>query len=300
MAMAASLGVAVVMLGGKITAYVITGSTAILSDAMESVVHIAATGFAAFSLWYAHLPASREHPYGRGKIAYFSAGFEGALILSAALFILYEASKALVVGPELRQLSWGLLITATLAIINLILGLSLVSIGKRTNTIILVANGKHVLTDMWTSVAVVGGVALVWATGIVWLDPIVAMCAGLQILVSARKLMRNSFIGLLDRADPEHSDAILDVLKAGMDDGTIVDFHNLRHRESNDVLWVEVHMLMPSSMTTEEAHRRVTMVEEAIRARIAKYQVHVTTHIEPAAHEVAHPEGHPGMEDPLH
>jgi len=298
-AMAASVGVAILMLGGKLYAYFLTGSKAIFSDAAESVVHIAATGVAAFSLWYSRQPADRSHLYGHGKIGYFSAGFEGAFILAAAGAILYEAIEALVVGPELQRLGMGLLITGGLGLVNLVLGLTLVAVGRRHNSIILEANGRHVLTDMWTSVAVVGGVAVVWLTGVVWLDPVVAMAAALHILWSAVGLMRRAYDGLLDRADPGVTDQVLACLTRARDEGRIRGFHQVRQRITNDEVWIEAHLLLPGELPTTEAHARVTRVEEAIRERIPDRVVHITTHVEPADHETAHPGGHAGVEDPL-
>jgi len=295
--MALSLAVAVLMLAGKITAYVITGSTAILSDAAESIVHIAATGFAGFSLWYSRRPADYEHPYGHGKMAYFSAGFEGGLIFAAALYIIYEAIRALIVGPELRQLDCGLGITASLAAVNLALGLFLVYEGNKHKALVLIANGKHVLTDVWTSVAVVVGVGAVYFSGITWFDPAIAIVAALNIILSGAKLMRDAITGLLDRADPRHTAAILDALKTGVDDETISNFHQLRHRLSNDVVWVEVHMLVPGELSTREAHRRATEVEKRVRDSIADYEVHVTAHVEPTEHSQAHPKGHQEPKD---
>jgi cation diffusion facilitator family transporter len=298
-AMGTSLGVAVLMLVGKVVAYNISGSTAILSDAAESVVHIVATGVAALSLWYARQPASKQHPYGHGKVAYFSAGFEGALILSAALYILFVSARALIFGPELRNLGIGLAITAALALVNLMLGLFLVYVGKRQNALILVANGKHVLTDMWTSVGVVGGVAIVWMTGIVWLDPVVAIAAGLNILYMALALIIKSFRGLLDEAEAACSEKLLACLTDAVNNGTIAGYHQLRHRLSNDVLWIELHMLLPGDEALREAHRRVTLVETRIEEEFSGYQVHVTTHIEPYRHHIAHPAGHAGLNDPF-
>ena len=155
------------MLAGKWTAYAITGSTAILADAAESIVHLAATSFAALSLWYSTRPADADHPYGHGKIAFFSAGFEGALILVASLAILWTAILSFVTGPQLANLGVGVVITAALGLINLGLGLLLIHVGKKHNALVLIANGQHVLSDMWTSLGVAGGVLLVWWTGVV-------------------------------------------------------------------------------------------------------------------------------------
>ncbi|MFA6240228.1 MAG: cation diffusion facilitator family transporter [Candidatus Hydrogenedentales bacterium] len=301
-AMRSSLLIAVLMLVGKLTAYFITGSTAILSDAAESVVHIVATGYAAFSLWYSQLPPNKRHPYGHGKIAFFSAGFEGALILSASLFIIYQGIWALIEGPELRQLGMGIVITGALGLLNLVLGLSLVWIGRRKNALILVANGRHTLTDMWTSLAVVAGVTIVWATiqvgrPMLWLDPAVAIAAGVNIMFTAGILIYRSCRGLLDEADAWHTRQILDTLENAVRERRIRGFHHLRHRQTDNTMWVEVHMLVPGETTTTEAHRQVTQIEESIVALFSNCHVHVTTHVEPVLHDADHPGGHPDLMD---
>ena len=165
-AMLVSLAVSFLMLAGKVTAYMLTGSAAIFSDAAESVVHILATSFVAYSLWYAIKPADERHPYGHGKMAYISTGFEGGLILLASVTILASAVAALVRGPELRDLETGLLLIGGAACINLALGLYLIWTGRRHHSLVLVSNGRHVLSDMWTSTGVIVGVGLVWLTGI--------------------------------------------------------------------------------------------------------------------------------------
>lgn len=296
--MTASLSVAVLMLVGKLAAYFITGSAAILSDAAESVVHIAATGVAGLSLWYAHRAADDSHPYGHGKVAYFSAGFEGAMIFSAAAYIYYSSIRALIVGPELQHLGVGILITAALCLVNLALGSFLVYVGRKHNAVILVANGKHVLTDMWTSAGVVVGVLIVNVTGILWIDPVCAILVASNIVFEAVRLMLRAFHGLLDQADPKHAGMILAALRRAVDDGRISGFHQLKHREANDVIWVEVHMLVPGTLSTARAHKAVTEIESSISSLFEKYTVHVTTHIEPDEHDKAHPGGHPGLDDP--
>lgn len=294
-----SLAVALLMLVGKLAAFLITGSSAILSDAAESVIHLAATAVAAFSLWYSRQPADRDHPYGHGKIAFFSAGFEGGLIFLAASYIIWTAIAALIQGPELHRLGTGLLITGALAVVNLALGLTLIRVGRKHGSIVLVANGKHVLTDMWTSLAVLVGVAVVWATDLLWLDPLVAIAAGLNIIASAVGLMRRAYGGLLDEADPAVTQRIVECLDRATAAGRIDGYHQLRHREVDAVLWVELHMLLPSDMPVDEAHSRVTEVEHSITGLFPGLTVHLTTHIEPASHTDHHPAGHPGLPDPL-
>jgi cation diffusion facilitator family transporter len=288
-AMAASLVVAVLMLVGKLTAFHITGSTAILSDAVESVIHLFATGIAAFGLWYAAQPADAGHPYGHGKIAYFSSAFEGVLILFAAVAIIVLAIADLITGPEVQQLGIGLAITGGLAAVNAVLGASLVYVGRKHNALVLIANGQHVLTDMWTSVGVVAGVALVWVTGIVWLDPVVALLVGMNILRTAGGLVARSYDGLMEKADAEETGNIADVLEAARTTGKVSGWHQLRHRRVNDQVWVEMHLLFPPSLSITEAHHRATSVEAAVRDLFPRDRVSITSHLEPETHE--HPSG---------
>jgi cation diffusion facilitator family transporter len=298
-AMSASLAVAVVMLVGKFAAYLITDSVAILSDAAESVIHIAATGIAAVSLWYSLQPASPRHLYGFGKIAYFSAGLEGALIVCVAAAVLYSSFVSLTRGPTLSHLGYGLAITGGLALVNLALGTLLVRVGRAYDSLVLVANGQHVLTDMWTSMAVVGGVGVVGATGLTWLDPVVAIAVAGRILGTGVGLARQAFHGLIETTNPEHTRTIVACLETARSEGWLSAFHQLRHREVADEIWIEVHLLVPGSLTVEAAHRKVTELEHRVRDALPKEKVHMTSHIEPSAHDAHHPRGHAGLHDAL-
>lgn len=291
-AMGLSLAASVLMLGGKLGAYGLTSSAAILSDAFESIVHAFATGLAAFSLWYADQPANRRYPYGHGKIVYFSAGFEGALILAAAVAVIHTSVDLWLEGGRVQRLGWGLAITAGLGLINLCLGLFLVRVGKRQESLVLVANGRHVLSDMWTSLGAVGGLGLVWLTGLNWIDPLAGVLIGLQILYSAATLLKGAFFGLMDRADPAMTRELVKALDAAVREHGLVGYHELRHRHSNDQVWVEVHLLVPGSMTTELAHRVASATERSLREALPRNAVWVTSHVEPADHARAHPQGH--------
>ncbi len=291
-AMRISMYVAVLMLFGKITAFWLTKSTAILSDAAESVVHIAATGAAVLGLWYTHQPSTHKHPYGYGKIAYFSAGFEGAMIFCAGLSILFIAIKDWIIGPQLQQLGIGLSITAALCLINLLLGLYLIRTGKKHNQLILVSNGKHVMTDMYTSLGVLLGITLVALTNQLWLDPAVAIIIACQILFSGGSLLRDSFHGLMDKADAKIHALIVDTLDNAVAEKEISAYHELRHRCSNDMIWIEMHILMEGNLPLHQTHQSVTEIERKIQNKLPTYQVFITSHMEPQTHEEAHPEGH--------
>jgi cation diffusion facilitator family transporter len=279
--MAISLGSSILILAGKVTAYSLTGSVALFSDAAESVVHLAATAFAAFSLWFASLPADANHPYGHGRIAYLSAGFEGALVLAAGVTVLYSGVISLIQGPVLAQLGLGLSIAGAVAVVNLIVGLSLLMVGRRHNSFILIANGKHVLTDVWTTVAAIIGLSLVMWTGLIWIDAVVALTLGLTIVGSGGMLLRRSLAGLMDEADASMVTGFHDALKEGVRRGLIADYHQMRCRQSNDRFWVEVHLLVPGDLTTREAHNRATEVEQLLEKVHPGQPVSVTTHIEP-------------------
>lgn len=291
--MIASLLVSLLMLGGKLTAYYLTGSAAILSDAIESVIHLLATGFAAYSLWYSVKPADEQHPYGHGKIAYFSSGFEGGLIMTAALGILYTATADLIRGPEVHSLSIGLLITGGLALVNMALGTALVRTGKKHNSIVLIANGHHVFTDMWTSFGVIIGLSLVWMTDFVWLDPVVAILVALNILRTAGSLMKRAYDGLMEAADPAETVKIVELLDGAIDRGVIEGYHQLRHRRVNDRLWIEYHLLFSDHESMRSAHGKSHRVEDALHQLFSDDRVVVTAHMEPGKHDDAHTDWHP-------
>jgi cation diffusion facilitator family transporter len=278
LAMRLSLVVGVAMLVGKVAAYVITGSAAILSDAAESVIHVVAVAFAAYSLSLSLRPANRHFRYGYERIAFFSAGAEGALIVIAALFIIASAVEKWLRGLELTQLGLGTVIVLGAALLNAGLGGYLVYTGKKTRSIILEANGKHVLTDSWTSFGVVGGLLLVLWTGWKPFDPIVAIAVAMNILWSGAGLVRRSVAGLMDYSDPEVARQLDPHLEAlGRELGIV--FHQVRFRHSGQRVLVELHVLFPYETAVGEAHRVATVLEEQLAARVP-FEVEVATHIE--------------------
>ncbi|MCB9849091.1 MAG: cation transporter [Phycisphaerales bacterium] len=297
LAMRVSLFASVLMLGGKLTAYFLTHSAAMFADAAESVVHGVATGFATFSLWYASRPADAGHPYGHGRIVYLSTGFEGALVLAASIAVFAGGIDNFLHRPKLTHMEVGLIIAGALAAFNLVLGLSLVSIGKKYNALVLVANGKHVLSDFWTTAAAIIGLGLVRMTGVYWLDPVAALLIGAYIMYTGITLLQQAYSGLMDKVDPEVYEkieaAVIDAVKSEV----ISDYHELRCRQLNDEIIVESHMLVPGKMPLHDAHRRVTSVEQRVRELFPKRRMHIVTHIEPREHDTAHPADHPHQQD---
>jgi cation diffusion facilitator family transporter len=285
-----SLAIGVLMLIGKWYAYLITGSAAILSDAAESVVHIIAVAFAAYSMWLTYQPADESHPYGHDKVSFFSAGIEGALIIIAALFIIYEAILKLVTGIVLQNLDIGTYIIFGASVVNLGLGGFLVWRGKKSHSLILTANGKHVLTDSWTSFGVVGGLLLTQYTGWLPFDPLVAIAVALNILWEGGKLVRQSVGGLMDEADPELEKKIHAVLRDETEQRRLI-YHELRYRDSGISVWIEFHLLFPQGTMLEEAHMVSTEIEAKL-AQALERRTHIVTHLEPIDdHDNVHPPG---------
>lgn len=274
-----SLAVGLLMLGGKCFAWWITGSAAILSDALESVVHVVAVAFAAFSLWLSARPANRRFHYGYERISFFSAGFEGAMIIFAAILIIAAAVQKWLAGLTIEQLGLGTFLVAAAGALNGALGWYLIRTGRRSGSLILVANGKHVLTDCWTSAGVVLGLLLVRWTGWVPFDPICAIIMAANILYSGSDLVWRSARGLLDYADPDTEAR----LRAALDDSALreaVSWHQLKFRETGGRLLAEVHILFPSGVTVRTAHQVATRIERRLEESF-EGRLEILTHLEP-------------------
>ena len=290
-AMWLSLGAGLLMLAGKWAAYLLTGSAAIFSDAAESVVHVAAVGFAAYSLWLSGRPANAQFPYGYEKISYVSAGFEGALIILAAVVIFYQAIHRWLEGLDLQHLGIGTILIAAASVFNAALGLFLISRGKKLHSLILEANGQHVLTDSWTSFGIVGGLCLVMLTGWKPFDPLMAIATAVNILWTGRGLIRRSFGGLMDEADPALAATLRHLLDALAQELSI-GYHGVRFRGTGISLWVELHLLFPGKTPLSAAHRTATILEEKLKAAFT-VPVEVITHLESAEdHSSVHQDHH--------
>jgi cation diffusion facilitator family transporter len=290
-AMRMSLAVGVVMLLGKTTAYYYTGSAAILSDFAESVVHVIAVAFAAFSLRLSTKPAAPTFLYGFERITFFSAGFEGAMIVVAAIWILVEAAEKWLQGLPLEHLGSGVLLLLAAGLLNAWLGWYLLRIGKRTHSLILEADGKHVLTDSFTSFGVVGGLCLVMLTGWKPFDPLVAIAVAVNILWSGGRLAWRSAVGLLDYSDPETGKRIRQKLDAICNELGI-HYHGVRYRTTGYREIIEVHLLFPHATAVGEAHRLATALEERLPLELAK-PAEVITHLESLEdHENVHTTEH--------
>jgi cation diffusion facilitator family transporter len=248
-----ALGLGLLVFLGKLGVYAATGSTAVLSDALESVVNVVAAGLLLYSLIVAARPADRDHPYGHGKVEFFSSGVEGALIAVAAILILVEAVRALWVGAEVRHLDAGLIGLAALTLVNAGLGLSLIRTGRRARSVALVADGQHILTDVWTSVGVMVGLVAVRVTGWVALDPLVAIAVAMNILRMGWKLVRQAVGGLMDEADEGLLQQVAAALEAQRRPWWI-DVHGLRTFGSGALRHTDFHLAVPRFFDAERLH----------------------------------------------
>jgi cation diffusion facilitator family transporter len=286
-----SLAVGFLMLAAKVFAYWITGSAAILSDAAESVVHVVAVGFAAYSLWLSLKPPDRSHLYGHDRITFFSAGFEGAMIVLAAFYIIFVSIQKWVAGLHLQNLGLGTIVVLVAGLINGALGAYLIWAGKKRRSLILEANGKHVLTDCWTSLGVLVGLTLTLFTGWLPFDPIFAIFVALNILWTGGNLIRRSVGGLMDEVDVKTEARIVQVLEE-MTRASGVEFHGLRHRNTGNTIWVEFHLLFPVSTPLKTAHELATRIEEKIEKELGS-RAEVISHLETAEdHDRVHTHQH--------
>lgn len=262
----------------KGTAYAVTGSVGLFSDALESLVNLVAAVTAYVTLWYAARPADRNHTYGHEKIEFFSSGLEGILIIVAGLGTAAYAIGRLIHPQPLEELEVGTLLALAASGVNFFVARILLRYGRRHGSIVLEADGKHLMSDVWTSVAVVAGLGLVLLTGLRWLDSILAIAVGLNITWTGGELVVRSFNGLMDHALPaEEQEQIREVIRAKLPAGA--QFHGLRTRQAGARRFIEFHLLVNGDMMVRQAHHVANAVEQALAAAIPG--IEVTTHIEP-------------------
>jgi len=268
----------------KVSAYLLTGSVGLLSDAAESGVNLAGAVMALAMLTIAARPADEDHAHGHSKAEYFASGVEGLLILLAAAAIAGMAVERLFSPRPLEQVGPGLAVSVAASLINLAVGLALIRVGKRCDSITLEADGQHLLTDVWTSAGVIAGVGIVAITGWHALDPIVALLVAANIVWTGIRLMRRSVAGLMDASLPEPEQrAVEAVLERYRQQG--VEFHALRTRQAAARRFVSVHVLVPGESSVHDAHHVAEDLERDIRAVLGNAVV--TTHLEPVEDEIS-------------
>ncbi len=242
-----------VILALKWVAYAWTGSAALKSDALEGIVNVVAAVFALGALVYSEKPSDREHPYGHGKMENFSAAFEGGLVTLAAILILYEGASAILYGVQPRELGTGLLVNAISGILNGLLGWFLIAQGRKHQSKAIEADGHHVLSDFFTTIGLLLGLLLVWLTGWVWLDGVIAIAIGLLLVRTGFKLVRESSSALLDSEDPNILEKIVGFLNGSVP-REMITIHGLRTLRSGRNTHVQADFVVPEFLSVREAH----------------------------------------------
>jgi len=258
-----SLLVGCLIFAAKFLAYSLTGSTAVFADAMESTINIVSAAMLIFALNLASRPPDESHPYGHGKVEFLSAGIEGAAIAFAALVIFAQGIRELFAGPELHRLDLGLALLAAASIANAALGLHLVRVGKRTQSDALMADGRHVMADVWTSVGVIGGLIIVGITGWAWADPLIAIAVAIHIAWEGYRVLHDSLGGLMDEAEQSQLDETTERLEQARTPSWI-DLHGLRSWRSGARRHVDLHLTVPRYFDVEEIHAIHDRVEEVL------------------------------------
>lgn len=268
----------------KSTAYLMTGSISLLSDAIESVVNLMGALMALSMLIIAARPPDNDHTFGHSKAEYFSSIVEGILILGAAAIISYSAIDRIIHPRALEQMSVGLIVSTGASVVNFVVARIIMKAGKKYNSITLEADSQHLMTDVWTSVGVIGGLVVVAATGWLLLDSIMAILVALNIIRTGINLVRRSVDGLMDVALPKPEQIIVETVMEKYR-AKNVDFHALRTRQAASRRFLSVHMLVPGDWTVHDAHHIAEDFEGDIRAALG--DAIINTHLEPVDDEIS-------------
>ena len=273
-----SIAAACATIGLKAWAWWLTGSVGLLSDALESLVNLAGASFALWMIVIAHRPPDAEHPFGHSKAEYFSSGFEGMLIFGAAAAIVVAAARRLLEPQPLTEVGAGLAVSALATAINLGVAVALRRAARQFRSIALEGDARHLMTDVVTSIGVIAGVAAVWATGWLLLDPLIAIAVGVNILIEGARLMRASVDGLMDRSlEPSEQAELREALDGFAARG--VRWRALRTRRAGGQAWIDVVVLVPGDWTVAVGHEVADEIEAVLAARVRGATV--VTHLEP-------------------
>ncbi len=269
----------VTLLGIKFSAYFLTNSNAILSDALESIVNVSAAAFALFSLTYSARPKDENHPYGHGKIEFLSSGVEGFLVLIAGFSIVWKGIYNLFYPIEVTNLDLGIYITAFAGLVNYVMGHLMARRGKKLGSLLLEAGGKHLKTDAYTTVALILGLGAMHLFGWIWLDSTIAAIFGIYIMIEGYKIVRRSLAGIMDEADFELIDKLAKYLEGSRKDKWI-DMHNLRVIKYGSTLHIDAHLTLPWYMTVEQGHFELDELEKTIEGKFGD-RVELFIHVDP-------------------
>ncbi|MBS1760891.1 MAG: cation transporter [Bacteroidetes bacterium] len=256
--------VSIILLVVKFIAYYSTQSVSILTDALESIVNVVAGLIGLYSLYVAAKPKDFDHPYGHGKAEFLSSAVEGTLIASAGAIVLYKAGKNIFYPTEIKKLDFGIWLIAVTAMINFLVGTYCLRIGKRNNSIALVASGKHLQSDTWSTFGIIIGLVLMLLTGYKWIDSAVAILFGFIIMITGYKILRHSIAGIMDEADIKLLSKMVEVLNENRRENW-VDLHNLRVIKYGSILHLDCHLTVPWYFNVHDAHREVDALDELVK-----------------------------------
>ncbi len=258
------VAVAVLLFSVKLLAWFLTRSVSILTDALESIANVGAGFIGLFSLYIAAQPKDKNHPYGHGKAEFLSAGVEGSLIIIAGAIIIYQSIYSLIYPHPILKLDYGILLVAVTAVINYVMGSVSIYRGKKNNSLALVASGRHLQSDTWSTLGLIGGLVLIYFTGLHWLDSVFALVFAAIIIVTGYRILRKSIAGMMDEADLGLLKDMVDVLEKNRQDNW-VDLHNLRVIKYGGQLHVDCHLTVPWYFNVHEAHSEIDKLSQLIR-----------------------------------
>lgn len=254
----------VILLVAKLTAYYLTNSVAVLTDALESIVNVVAGFFGLFSLYISAKPRDSDHPYGHGKIEFVSSAVEGSMIIIAGVLILYESIKNLISPSAIHQIDVGIILVGVAGLLNFIAGTISVHYGKKNNSLALLASGKHLLSDTYSTAGILVGLILIHFTKLVWIDSFVAIIFSFIILYTGYKIIRSSLAGIMDETDKELLEKMVAILNANRAPNW-VDLHNLRIIKYGSILHLDCHLTIPWYLNVHEAHNEIDKLAELVR-----------------------------------
>jgi cation diffusion facilitator family transporter len=254
----------VVLLVAKLTAYYLTSSVAVLTDALESIVNVVAGFFGLFSLYISAKPRDSDHPYGHGKIEFVSSAVEGSMITIAGILILIESIKNLITPTPLHQLDVGIILIGVAGFLNFLAGTISVRYGKKNNSLALQASGKHLLSDTYSTAGIMIGLILIHFTNLIWIDSAVAIGFSFIILYTGYKIIRSSLAGIMDETDRELLEKMVAVLNANRT-ANWIDLHNLRIIKYGSILHLDCHLTVPWYLNVHEAHKEIDRLAELVR-----------------------------------
>lgn len=257
------------LLVAKFWAYYLTNSVSVLTDALESIVNVVAGFIGLYSLYVAAKPSDVDHPYGHGKAEFVSAAMEGTMVLSAGLLIVYSAVRNIIQPQPIHKLDVGIYLIAGSAVVNWLLGFVSLQQGRKNNSMALMASGRHLQTDTYSTAAIIAGLLLISVTGFTWIDGAVAIGFGLFIIYPGYKILRVSLAGIMDEADMELLEKMVDVLEKNRHHNW-VDLHNLRVIKYGNVLHMDCHLTVPWYLNVNQAHQEIDELRKLVRTNFGE------------------------------